>query len=324
MNDKETKLDNTPSTTGINRRAFLQGGLGALAAVLLLGKPALAEFLDVRFVRRQTENTPLPEESGGLRIRPRAVDNLAKPFLDEKIEIDITFMGAKLAMGTISFKRVSNWSYEATIETHVTGAVSPLVKHRQQTMTALMTVKKVNGKDRFVTSHSSRKTITTEKTVERKHEFNYYHRRWVYTRLETGKPPKVWRRKIARNTYYDDFCNILYNTRAQFYAPLGSGKVVLVHTIPWTRWVTQDGARKKYHTETLTLVFPKPEEISAEDRQWLNDEKAEVMIVAKVDRDAYEIKSGELKFAGDKNAKPLAAWVKDALLYGDVRATVRR
>jgi len=324
MNDKETKLDHAPATAGINRRAFLQGGLGALAAALLLGKPALAEFLEVTFVREQTGNAPTPAEEGGLRIRPRPVDDLAKPFLDEKIEIDITFMGAKLAIGTISFKRVSNWNYEATIETRVTGAVSPLVKHRQQIMTASMMVKKVNGKDRFVTSRFYRKTITTEKTTERKHEFNYYHRRWIYTRLEVGKPPKTWRRKIAPNTYYDDFCNILYNARAQFYAPFGSGKVALVHTIPWTRWVTQDGARKKYHTETLTLVFPTPAEISAEDRQWLDDEKAEVMIVVKVDRDAYEIKSGELKFAGDKNGKPLAAWVKDALLYGDVRATARR
>jgi hypothetical protein len=250
---------------------------------------------------------------------------LAAPFLNEKIDFDLTFMGAKLAAGAITFVRSSTWAYTATIDARITGAVSPLINLRQQTMTARMIVQNIAGHDRFVTGTFTRHTVTADKTIDRVHEFNYFHRRWIYTYTENGRRPRTERRRIAPNVFYDDFANILYNTRAQVYAPFGSGQVAVVHTIPWTKTVKQDnGAKKKVRADSLTLVFPKPADYSAEERDWMKDHKADTLIVAKLDRDVYEIKAGEAKFIGDKNGKPIAAWIKDALLYGDVRATARR
>ena len=318
MSEKKPTCEITPLTAGLDRRAFLQGSLATLAA-LVLGNSALASAMDVRVTPEPAEPTPL-SEAEGLTIKPRPVDPIAKPFLDEKTKIDITFMGAKLAEGSFSFKRISNWSYEATIESRITGAVGPLIKHRQQVMKATMLVKKVGGRDRFVTTEFYRKTVTTEKTVERKHEFNYYHRRWVYTRTEAGKPPKVRTRDIAANRYYDDFCCILYNARAQVYAPFGSGKVVVVHTIPWTNIVEGEGGKKKYRSDSMTLVFPKKTEIVAADQAWMKANSAEVMLIAKLDPDAYGIKSGQAKFLASKTGRPIAGWAKDVMFYGDVRA----
>lgn len=319
MKKQKNRRSEADQPTRLNRRSFLHGSLAAFAGLLVFNNPAMGSLLDIQWRTGEGE-TPSPdrEDASGLSIRTFPVAEIAKPFLNEKYEFDITFFGAKTASGFLKFTRENNWVYKAQVKGVVAGAVSPLVKYRQQEMISTLLPKKINGKERFITTKYYRKTIKTDGMTERHHAFNYRRRRWEYTKTKNGVTNKKKTRRIKKGQYYDDFLCILYNLRGEAYGPIEEGRTYLVNTIPWTRTVEENGKKKKYKSNNIGVHIAKKSSLSEQDRKWMEKEKAKVMIIAKVDKNVFGIKSGEAKFIGDKQLKPIAARVVDAIAFGDV------
>jgi hypothetical protein len=302
-----------------DRRLFLKEGLAAMAGVMLLGSPAFGSLLGVR-VRQTPTETKEPAKAvkveGG---EGKAVD-FVKPFLNERFEFDIVFLGATTATGLITFTKTGDSEYTASLDATTTSFVGAITTYRKVSLTSVMIILRPGGKYRFVTKKFVRKTIKTDETVETVNEFNYLHRRWTHARFENGKRVRGPRgRKIPPGVYYDDFVALLYNFRAQVYGEVKPGAKFTLTTMPWERTVTVKGKKVKKTATTVDVLVPPVEALDNADREWLQKVKGEYFVIVKLDKDVYGIPTGQAKFAGTKNLEPAGAWAKDAVLFGDVQ-----
>jgi hypothetical protein len=128
-------------------------------------------------------------------------------------------------------------------------------------------------------------------------------------------------RRIEKGLYYDDFVNILYNFRAQSYGAVKPGLKVTISTMPWDRTVKVNGKNVKKTARVVEVVVPAEAQMSEKDRAWLKDVGGDFLVLVNLDKDIYEIKSGQAKLAGVRaDMSPRGAWIEDALLFGDVKA----
>jgi hypothetical protein len=319
VHDQTEREETRPSES---RRLFLKEGLAAMAGALLLGSPALARAFEVRVRAAEDAAEPAVGKPAGIARVARPEPKIPKPFLGERLEFDITFLGAKTASGLITFVKTGDNEYTAALVGTVGSLVGVVTAYRKISMTSVMTVKTHDGKERFVTKTFTRNTIKTSGATETRNELDYVRHRWVHSKYENGKKVGGRVRRIPPDVYYDDFVALLYNFRAQVYGPAKPGFRQTLTTLPWERKVNGKKAGKT--ATTIEVIAPTPEQLKDEDRKWLQAVGGDLLIVVKLDKDVYGIPSGEAKFAGAAGLIPAGAWVKDAVLFGDVQANRKK
>jgi len=325
---KERNVDKrkaAPEPTITERRDFLKNGVAALAGLWLLGDAALGAAMDLELER-------LPQEPGGtaaggnVAVKPADIaktdpgdPELVKPFLDEKLKFNLSFLTITTATGLITFKRTGRNEYTGSVEGTVAGIVGAVTPYRKVVMTSVMRAIKTTAGHRFVATTFYRTTITTDGTSVSRHDFDYGRRRWTYTRTKNGRQEKVRHRRIPKGVYYDDFVCIMYNFRGHAYGKVQHGMNLTVKTLPMARTITAGGKATRRTTDVVQVIVPKLDQLSPADRDWLKAIDADLMVLVRFDPEIYGIKSGEGKFAGKlATMDPRGSWAKDVLLFGDV------
>jgi hypothetical protein len=301
-----------------SRRAFLHDGAAALAGAFLFGGRAWAAVFEVG-------HAAAAPPAAGIGRRAEVPSAIAQRFLNERYEFDVTFLGAKTATGIMTFAKTDRNEYTASLEASTSDLVGALTSLRKVAMTSIMNVYRNGERERFVSRMFVRKTIKSDSARETRNEFDYQRRRWSFSYYTNGvktSGPRV--RRIPPDVYYDDFVALLYNFRAQVYAPVAHGLQLTLNTLPWDRTVKIDGKKVNKSASTIGVEVPGNERLGDDDRKWLAKLGAEYLIVVNLDKDVYGIPSGQAKFAGDIALVPEGAWVENAMLFGDVRVCRRK
>jgi hypothetical protein len=307
------------------RRRFLKESAAAVAGALLFGGPAWAA-LDGRWgVEFRADGGAAPAPAGvGVRHAGESAE-FAKPFVNERYEFDVTFLRAKTATGVMSFTSTGVNEYTASLEAITSDIVNALTSLRKISLTSVMYVDASGARPRFVTKMFSRKMLKGSVATETRNELDYPRRRWSYSFYKNGvktSGPRV--RRIPPGLYYDDFVALLYNFRAQVYAPVEHGLKLTLNTLPWDRTVVVDGKKVNKSATTIDVEVPPNDQLPDDDRKWLAKSGAEYLIIVKLDKDVYGIPSGQAKFSGSAKLVPEGAWVENAVLFGDVQANRRK
>jgi Protein of unknown function (DUF3108) len=308
----------------LDRRSFAKGGLAALFGLWMFGDPALGSAMDISFRRAEgdaeaAKATKITRKQPGVSAAP--TPEIVKPFLNERLEFNLSFLSINTAKGTITFKNTGKNQYTASVEGNIVGVVGAITTYRKVVMTSVMFVDKVDGKERFVSHTFYRKTIKTEGEWITRYDFNYRSRKYYYTKTKNGKRSQRKVRRVRGKGYYDDFVAILYNFRAHVYGQVKPGFDVVLKTLPMSRTVEVNGKKVRKKANTVRVIVPSNDKLSADERKWLKSVGADFMAVVKIDKDVYDIKSGESKFGGVlATMEPRGSWAEDVWVFGDVKS----
>ena len=295
-----------------SRRDYLAEQMRLLLAGAMFPWP-LSSLVRVR----PAAPTP-PKKSGGLKTTKKQADAgpvhpLAKKFVGEKLKYDVTFLWmVNAAEGSVTFKRDVGKGYVGKIEAKAKGLIGWVTNQRSQTLISHMSVRNINGQDRFVTNIYRWISQKGDTEYKSNHIMNFTRKKWYYRRYVNGKLVKVRTRKIKGNAPYDDLVVLAYNFRAGVYGPVQYGKTYSVTTIPF----------KKVSKFSFQVAS---KEQMAKEKKWIKQHpKAKYMVVVKIDKKIFGIKTGEAKMLGNKDLVPISAYVKDAVHFGNVYADIRQ
>jgi Protein of unknown function (DUF3108) len=286
------------------RRDFLAEQIKFLAAATLIPAP-LASML--RVTRVEPEADKAKAANGMRKAEKKPIDELAKPYIGEKLKYELTFLNVVDAgKAQITFEQDYGGGYVGTIDVKTTKAVAKLTKHREQTFTSRMTVKTVDGSPRFVTSIHTRIAIKEGEKYRSTHRF--VQGKWYYMKFVGDKKVKTKSRKMKAGTYYEDLVAAFYNFRAGAYGKPEKGKKYTVNTIP------HKGVK------TFSYKIASDNEMKKE-KKWIKGNKgAEYMMIVEIDQKIFGGKRGEALLLADKRSRPLSAKVRDVTGFGDVYA----
>ncbi len=253
--------------------------------------------------------TPTPAPAA----TPIPIHPLAKPYIGQKLKYEITFLGIlKAAEGKYTFKQGPGATYIGVMEAKAAGIIGKITKHRTLTLESNMSVKKINGVERFIANIFKQTSKRTDKTYKSTYIMNYAKKRYLYKKEKNGNIIKKRNRRIKGDLPYDDFVVAGFNFRSQVYGKVDFGKTFTVTTIPY-KGVTSF----KFHIATKQEMEKKI--------KWISKYKdTKYMAVIKIDKKIFGMKSGIAYMLGTEKLLPLAAAIEDVSGFGRVNADIVR
>ena len=301
-----------------SRRDYMTEQIRLLIVGAVIPLP-LRPFVQVKPQEPAPTPPSKPKKSGGLKNKTKRkteqgpVHPLALKFMGESLQYNVTFLWmANAASGTVKFKRDVGKGYVGEVEANAKGFIGWITSHKKQKVTSHMTVEKINGVDRFVTTIYRYESKKGEETNRSTHFFNYKKKRWYKRSYKGDKLHKTSTKKIKGDAPYDDMVCMSYNFRAGVYGLIDYGKKYTVTTIPY-----KGVSKFSFHVASKDEM--------GKEKKWIKQHPtAKYMVVIKIDQKIFGIKTGFAKMLGDSDLVPIAATVQDAVSFGNVYADIVR
>jgi hypothetical protein len=239
-------------------------------------------------------------------VQPGSVDNIAEAFIGEELIYKIGFwLLDDVATGTVTMKKAEkDGEYVATLSAQTTGFLGWLLKGRKDTYVAHLRL--ADGGKRFVTT-------TFEKSVDRGGKVRRGRRVLDYEKGEMtwrswggGKGEREGVEKIPPGVWIDGPLAAFYNFRAGVYGPVEGGRSYSIRTFP------KDG-----RVPEITLKVATREEL--EKRVPKDKAYADYLADARIDKDLFGQKEGDIEILFTSDMLPVEAVAKDLIFFGDVR-----
>ncbi|MBI5491848.1 MAG: DUF3108 domain-containing protein [Deltaproteobacteria bacterium] len=227
--------------------------------------------------------------------------SIADAFLDEELVYEIGFwLFDEVAVGKVTLKK-DNGEYAAVLTAYTTGVVDKILKHRKDTYVSRM--KLAEGGKRFVTL-SFEKTIDTNGEVRKSvTRFDYDKNVMTWRSWGGGKEEKSGTIDLPEDRYCDDPIAAFYNFRYGVYGPAEKGREYTIYSFP-----------KEDRLPKIYLKIATDEEMEKR----LN-KPVDYLADAKIDKELFGSKSGDIEIAFTKDMVPVEAVAKGLVFFGDVR-----
>ena len=294
------------------RRDFIAHQIKLLVAGALFSWP-LSKLMQVKVAQAQETTPKVGGISSPKEEKVNEVHPIAKQFIGQNLEYEITFLGIfKAAVGTYKFKQGPGSLYLGTMEAKVIGFVGKITKHRKLELLSQMAVKKINGVDRFVTNMFKQTSTRTDLTYVSTYIMNYKQKRYIYKKEKDGKIIKKRKHKIKGDLPYDDFVVAGLNFRIGAYGKVDYGSKFTVTTIPY-----KGVSKFDFYIAT--------EDEMKKKSSWIEKHKdTKYMAIIKIDKKIFGIKSGTAYMLGTDKLLPIAAAIENVSGFGSVNADLNR
>lgn len=249
----------------------------------------------------EIQENPHPE---GLQLEMvKEGSTIGEAFANEELNYNIGFwFFDDVAEGKLTIKRGEGGEYIATLAAHTTGFVHKLVKRRKDLYVAHL--KEIDGGKRFITISFEKDVDNGGKIRKSINTFDYARnvvkwKKWGNDgKEESGEIP------LPKGIWCDDPIAAFYNFRYGVYGPIREGKEYKIYTIP-----KEDRVPEIY----LRITDRKEKE------KRFKGEKAEYLALAKIDKELFGSKSGEIEILFSDDMVPTQAVAKDIMAFGDVK-----
>ncbi|MDO8427264.1 MAG: DUF3108 domain-containing protein [Deltaproteobacteria bacterium] len=226
---------------------------------------------------------------------------IADAFTGEELvyQIGIWFFD-EVAIGKVSLRKDGKGDYVAVLTAYTTGVVDKVIKHRKDTYVSRMRL--AEGGKRFVTL-SFEKTIDTGDIRRSVTKFDYDRNVMTWRSWGGGKEEKSGAVDLPKGIYCDDPIAAFYNFRYGVYGSAEKGREYWIYSFP-----------KEDHIPKIYLRIATDEEM---DKRL--DKPVDYLADAKIDKELFGSKSGELEIVFTKEMVPTEAVAKGLIFFGDVR-----
>lgn len=236
--------------------------------------------------------------------------SIAETFLDEELVYSIGFWFFKdVAEGKLSLKADGAGRYTATLAAHTNGVVDTLLRHRRDRYVAKLKLSEDGG--RFVTESFEKAVEMDGKGVRRSlHTVDYEKRVVVWKSWGGGRDEKSGVEKIPEGGYADDPIAAFYNFRYGVYGTIGEGREYRIFTFP-----------KEDRNPEIFIRMATEKEL--QKRNKLGKDAAEYLADARIDKDLFGSKEGDIEILFTRDMLPVQAVAKGILVFGDVKGRLR-
>lgn len=213
----------------------------------------------------------------------------------------------EVAQGRVTLRQDGPSSYTATLTAHTTGLVDTLLNHRRDKYVARLRTTGDNG--RFLTE-SFEKTVEMDGKEARRslHTVDYAKREVRWRSWGGGKDEKTGVAAIPEGMYIDDPIAAFYNFRFGVYGDIAQGREYSIASFP---------RDERFPEIQIRLVSEKELRKRASA-----DPSAEYLADAKIDKDLFGSKKGEIEILFTRQMLPVRAVAKGILFFGDVRGSL--
>lgn len=230
---------------------------------------------------------------------------IADAFLGEELTYRIGFwIFDDIAEGKVSLTQDENGDYLAILEAQTTGVVGFILRYRKDTYVARLRLSEDGS--RFITS-TFEKTVNKSGMVRRGiTKLDYEKRLMTWRSWGGGKEEKTGEERIPPDIYTDDPLAAFYNFRYGVYGTIGEGKEFRILTFPKKDRVPEIFVRVATRDEMGKRVV--------QDKPY-----ADYLADARIDKELFGQKSGDIEILFTGGMLPVYAVAKDVAIYGDVK-----
>jgi hypothetical protein len=234
--------------------------------------------------------------------------SIGEAFVGEELAYDIGFWFFNgVAESRLVIKEDGPGRYVATLSARTNGVIDTILKHRRDRYVARLKVSE-DGK-RFLTESFEKEVEIDGKGIRRSvHKVDYDARTVSSRSWGGGKPEKNTFDKIPDGMYTDDPLAAFYNFRFGVYGSIDGGKDYKIMTLP----------KDDRIPEILIRVAPE-NELRRRSRR----AEAAHLADAKIDKELFGSKNGDIEILFTREMLPVQAIAKGILLFGDVKGKLR-
>lgn len=234
--------------------------------------------------------------------------SIGEAFVGEELAYDIGFWFFNgVAESRLVLKEDGPGRYVATLSARTNGVVDTILKHRRDRYVARLRVSE-DGR-RFLTESFEKEVEIDGKGIRRSiHKVDYDARTVSSRSWGGGKPEKNTFDKIPDGMYTDDPLAAFYNFRFGVYGSIYEGKDYRIMTLP----------REDRIPEILIRLAPE-NELRRRSRRT----DAALLADAKIDKELFGSKNGDIEILFTREMLPVQAIAKGILLFGDVKGKLR-
>ena len=230
-------------------------------------------------------------------------------FANEKLAYDIGFWFFHgVAESTLVLKEDGPRRYVATFSARTNGVLDTFLKHRRDRYIARLRLSE-DGK-RFLTESFEKEVEIDGKGIRRSvHRVDYAARTVTSRSWGGGKPEKNSVENIPSGMYTDDPLAAFYNFRFGVYGSIVEGKHYKIMTLP-----------KEDRIPEIAIRIVSEKELRKRGRKV---ENADLLADARIDKDLFGSKSGDIEIFFTRDMLPVQAIAKGIILFGDVKGKLR-
>ncbi len=234
--------------------------------------------------------------------------SIGEAFVGEELAYDIGFwFFSGVAESRLVLKEDGPGRYVATLSAKTNGVVDTILKHRRDRYVARFRVSE-DGR-RFLTESFEKEVEIDGKGIRRSVHTVDYGARTVSSRSwGGGKPEKNTFDKIPDGMYTDDPLAAFYNFRFGVYGSIDEGKDYKILTLPKDDRIPEILIRVAHEKEL---------------RRKSGRTDAAILADAKIDKELFGSKNGDIEILFTREMLPVQAIAKGILLFGDVKGKLR-
>ncbi|MBI2399675.1 MAG: DUF3108 domain-containing protein [Deltaproteobacteria bacterium] len=229
-------------------------------------------------------------------------------FANEKLAYDIGFWFFHgVAESTLVLKEDGPGRYVATFSARTNGVLDTFLKHRRDRYVARLRLSE-DGK-RFLTESFEKEVEVDGKGIRRSiHKVDYAAGTVTSRSWGGGRPEKNSVEKIPAGMYTDDPLAAFYNFRFGVYGDIAEGKHYKITTFP-----------KEGRIPEISIRIVSEKELRKRGKKGA----ANVLADARIDKELFGSKNGDIEIFFTKDMMPLQATAKGIILFGDVKGKLR-
>lgn len=241
--------------------------------------------------------------------RPDA-SSIGEAFANEELAYDIGFWFFQgVAEGTLVLKEDGPSRYVATFSARTNGVLDTILKHRRDRYIARLRLSE-DGK-RFLTDSFEKEVEIEGKGIRRSiHKVDYAAGTVSSRSWGGGRPEKNSVEKIPAGMYTDDPLAAFYNFRFGVYGGIAEGKHYKIMTFP-----------KEDRIPEISIRIVPEKELRKRGKK---GSKADLLADAKIDKELFGSKNGDIEIFFTKDMLPVQAIAKGIILFGDVKGKLRK
>lgn len=235
--------------------------------------------------------------------------SIGDAFVNEELAYDIGFWFFKgVAESTLVLKEDGPRRYVATFSARTNGVLDSILKHRRDRYIARLRLSE-DGK-RFLTDSFEKEVEIEGKGIRRSiHKVDYDARTVTSRSWGGGRPEKNSVEKIPAGMYTDDPLAAFYNFRFGVYGGIAEGKHYKIMTFP-----------KEDRIPEISIRIVPEKELRKRGKK---GSKADLLADAKIDKELFGSKNGDIEIFFTKDMLPVQAIAKGIILFGDVKGKLR-
>lgn len=239
----------------------------------------------------------------------RAASSIGEVFAGEELAYDIGFwFFTGVAESRLVLKEDGPGRYVATLSARTHGVLDAFLKHRRDRYIATLRVSP-DGK-RFLTESFEKEVSIDGKGTRRSiHKVDYDARTVSSRSWGAGKPEKITLDPIPEGVYMDDPLAAFYNFRFGVYGGIEEGRDYRIMTFP-----------KEDRIPEIKIRIAHEKELRRRARSSV---EADILADAKIDKDLFGSKTGDIEILFTKDMLPVQAIARGIILFGDVKGHLR-